>query len=149
MAIDRAFGELLFVMIGIGLTSWVEVAWISRGMALALRETEYGQTVRVLGTNNLRVMIKHRLPNLLGPCIVTVTYRISRFITTEAFLSFIGLGVDAPTPSREMMMSEGNKAMWLHTYLALFPGIALAIITLSFNFLGDGLRDALDPRFKQ
>ncbi len=149
VVVDQVFGGLFFIMIGIGLTSWVDMARISRGMALSLRETEYILAARALGASDLRVMLKHLLPNLMGPCIITVTLRIPRFIATEAFLSFIGLGVDPPTPSWGMMISEGYKAMRSYPHLALYPGIALALIMLSFNFLGDGLRDALDPRLKQ
>ncbi len=149
VVVDRAFGGLFFIMLGIGLTSWVGMARISRGMALSLRETEYIQAAKALGASDLRVMFRHLLPNLMGPCIVTVTLQIPRFIATEAFLSFIGLGVDPPTPSWGMMISEGYKAMRSYPHLALYPGIALALIMLSFNFLGDGLRDALDPRLKQ
>jgi oligopeptide transport system permease protein len=149
IAIDRYFGGLLFIMIGIGLTSWVDMARISRGMALSLRETEYIQAARALGAGNGRLMFRHLLPNLIGPCIVTVTLRIPRFIATEAFLSFIGLGVDPPTPSWGMMISEGTKVLRSYPHQAIFPGIALALTMLAFNFLGDGLRDALDPRLKQ
>ena len=149
IALDRYFGGLLFIMIGIGLTSWVDMARISRGMALSLRETEYIQAARALGANNPRLMFRHLLPNLIGPCIVTVTLRIPRFIATEAFLSFIGLGVDPPTPSWGMMISEGTKVLRSYPHQAIFPGLALAITMLAFNFLGDGLRDAVDPRLKQ
>ena len=149
VAADHAFGGMLFIMVGIGLTSWVDMARMSRGMALSLRETEYIQAARALGARDFRIMFKHLLPNLLGPCIVIVTLRIPRFIATEAFLSFIGLGVDPPTPSWGMMISEGYKTMRSFPHLALYPGLALALIMLSFNFLGDGLRDALDPRLKQ
>jgi ABC-type dipeptide/oligopeptide/nickel transport system permease subunit len=149
VAIDRAFGGLLFIMVGIGLTSWVDMARISRGMALSLRETEYVQAARALGASNARLIRKHLMPNLIGPCIVTVTLRIPGFIGTEAFLSFIGLGVDPPTPSWGMMISEGTRVMRSYPHQTIFPGLALALVMLAFNFLGDGLRDALDPRLKQ
>jgi oligopeptide transport system permease protein len=148
-ALDHAFGGLLFIMIGIGLTSWVDMARISRGMALSLRETEFVQAARALGATNTRLVLKHVMPNLLGPCIVTVTMRIPGFIGTEAFLSFIGLGVDPPTPSWGMMISEGTRVMRAYPHQAIYPGLALALVMLAFNFLGDGLRDAVDPRLKQ
>jgi ABC-type dipeptide/oligopeptide/nickel transport system permease subunit len=122
---------------------------IARGMALSLRETEFVQAARALGANNTRLVLKHLMPNLIGPCIVTVTLRIPGFIGTEAFLSFIGLGVDPPTPSWGMMISEGTRVMRAYPHQAIYPGIALALVMLAFNFLGDGLRDALDPRLKQ
>jgi len=148
-AIGEVSGGLFYIMIGISLTSWVGMARIARGMALSLKETEYIESARALGASNVRVMFKHLIPNLMGPCIVRVTLRIPEFIGTEAFLSFIGLGVDPPTPSWGMMIAEGYKAMRSYPHLALYPGIALAITMLSFNFLGDGLRDVLDPRMKQ
>jgi len=149
IAVDRSFGGLLFIMIGIGLTSWVDMARIARGMTLSLRETEFVQAARALGASNSRLVLKHLMPNLIGPCIVTVTMRIPGFIGTEAFLSFIGLGVDPPTPSWGMMISEGTRVMRAYPHQAIYPGIALALVMLAFNFLGDGLRDALDPRLKQ
>jgi len=147
-AIDKAFGGLFFIFIGIGVTSWIGMARIARGMALSLREKEFVEAARATGNSNFRIMIKHILPNLIGPCIVAVTLQIPRYITFEAFLSFIGLGVNPPTPSWGMMISEGYKAIRSYPHLALYPGIALAITMLAFNFLGDGLRDALDPRMK-
>lgn len=147
-AIDKAFGGLFFIFIGIGFTSWIGMARIARGMALSLREKEFVEAARATGNSNFRIMIKHMLPNLIGPCIVAVTLQIPRYITFEAFLSFIGLGVNPPTPSWGMMISEGYKAIRSYPHLALYPGIALAITMLAFNFLGDGLRDALDPRMK-
>ena len=148
-AIDKRLGGMLFIMIGISLTSWVGMARLSRGMALSLRETEFIQAAHALGAGNLRIVVKHLVPNLVGPMLVRVTLAIPGYIGTEAFLSFIGLGADPPTPSWGMMVQEGFKAMRSHPHLALFPGIALALVMLSFNFLGDGLRDALDPRMKQ
>ncbi len=147
-AIDRAFGGLFFIFIGIGITAWIGMARIARGMALSLREKEFVEAARATGNSNLKIMLKHMLPNLIGPCIVRVTLAIPRFITTEAFLSFIGLGVNPPTPSWGILISEGYKAMRSYPHLALYPGIALAIAMMAFNFLGDGLRDALDPRMK-
>lgn len=147
-AIDKAFGGLFFIFIGIGFTAWIGMARIARGMALSLREKEFVEAARATGNSNFRIMIKHMLPNLIGPCIVAITLQIPRYITFEAFLSFIGLGVNPPTPSWGMMISEGYKAIRSYPHLALYPGIALAITMLAFNFLGDGLRDALDPRMK-
>lgn len=146
--IDRAFGGLFFIFIGIGVTSWLGMARIARGMALSLREKEFVEAARATGNGNLQIMLKHVLPNLIGPCIVRVTLAIPTYITFEAFLSFIGLGVNPPTPSWGMMISEGYKALRSYPHLAIYPGLALAISMMAFNFLGDGLRDALDPRMK-
>lgn len=147
--LDSALGGLLFIMIGVSLNSWVGMARLVRGLTLSNRETEYIQAERAVGASNARIMFRHVLPNILGPCIVSVTLSIPGYISTEAFLSFIGLGVNPPTPSWGMMIAEGYAAMQSYPHLALFPGLALAITMLSFNFLGDGLRDALDPRMKQ
>ena len=146
--IDKAFGGLFFIFIGIGITAWIGMARIARGMALSLREKEFVEAARATGNSNFQIMIKHILPNLIGPCIVAVTLQIPGYITFEAFLSFIGLGVNPPTPSWGMMISEGYTAIRSNPHLALYPGIALAITMMAFNFLGDGLRDALDPRMK-
>ncbi len=147
-SIDKAFGGLFFIFIGIGVTAWLGMARIARGMALSLREKEFAEAARAEGATNLQIILRHIMPNLMGPCIVRVTLDIPRYITFEAFLSFIGLGVNPPTPSWGMMISEGYKAIRSYPHLALYPGIALAITMLAFNFLGDGLRDALDPRMK-
>ena len=146
--VDRAFGGLFFIFIGVGVTSWLGMARIARGMALSLREKEFVEAARATGNGNLQIIFKHVLPNLLGPCIVTVTLAIPGYITFEAFLSFIGLGVNPPTPSWGMLISEGYQAMRSYPHLAIYPGLALAITMMAFNFLGDGLRDALDPRMK-
>jgi oligopeptide transport system permease protein len=133
-AIDNAFGGLFFIFIGIGVTAWIGMARIARGMALSLREKEFVEAARATGNSNFQIMIKHILPNLIGPCIVAVTLQIPRYITFEAFLSFIGLGVNPPTPSWGMMISEGYKAIRSYPHLALYPGIALAITMMAFNF---------------
>jgi oligopeptide transport system permease protein len=146
--VDRAFGGLFFIFIGIGVTAWLGMARIARGMALSLREKEFVEAARATGNGNLQIILKHVLPNLIGPCIVTVTLAMPGYITFEAFLSFIGLGVNPPTPSWGMMISEGYKAIRSYPHLAIYPGLALAITMMAFNFLGDGLRDALDPRMK-
>ena len=149
VSLDRAMGGMLFILVGISLTSWVGLARLARGMALALRETEFVQAARALGARPGRVVVRHLLPNLIGPGVVQVTLMIPGLIATEAFLSFIGLGVDPPTPSWGAMIAEGITSMRSHPHLAIFPGLALALTMLCFNFLGDGLRDALDPRMKQ
>ncbi len=148
-SLDRFLGGMLFILIGISLTSWIGIARLSRGMALSLREMEFIQSAKALGAGHWRTIVRHMAPNLLGPIIVNVVLAVPSFIATEAFLSFIGLGVDPPTPSWGAMIQDGIRAMRSHPHLAIYPGIALAITMLSFAFLGDGLRDALDPRLKQ
>jgi ABC-type dipeptide/oligopeptide/nickel transport system permease subunit len=146
---DKALGGMLFIVIGISLTSWIGMARLSRGMALSLRETEFIQAARAQGAGDLRIIVRHLVPNLVGPLLVSITLAIPGFIGTEAFLSFIGLGIDPPVPSWGAMIAEGFPSMRSYPHLALYPGIALALLMLSFNFLGDGLRDALDPRMKK
>jgi oligopeptide transport system permease protein len=118
-------------------------------MALTLRETDFIHAAQSLGASDTRVIWRHVVPSLLGPLLVRVTLAIPQFIATEAFLSFIGLGANPPTPSWGIMIAEGFKAMRSHPHLAIYPGLALAITMFAFNFLGDGLRDAFDPKFKK
>jgi len=102
----------------------------------------------MIGASDLRIIIRHILPNIIGPIIVSVTLNIPGYILTEVFLSFIGLGVDPPTPSWGLMISEGSRAIRSYPNQVLFPALVLAITMFAFNFLGDGLRDALDPRMR-
>jgi oligopeptide transport system permease protein len=146
--LDAKFGGLLFIMIGIGLTGWETQARLTRGQVLSVREKEYIEAARSIGASNLRIMFRHILPNILGPLIVLETLSIPGYIYTEAFLSFIGLGVNPPTPSWGSMISEGSRALRSYPNQALFPALALAVTMFAFNFLGDGLRDALEPRLR-
>lgn len=145
---DRSMGGMLFIFIGIGLTSWVGLARLTRAEVLSAREREYVLAARSLGANRRTIMIRHLLPNILGPLIVAETLTIPVYIRYEAFLSFIGLGVNRPTPSWGSMIADGSKSIASYPYQALFPAIALFLIMFAFNFLGDGLRDALDPRMR-
>jgi oligopeptide transport system permease protein len=147
-ALDTKVGGLLFIFIGIGITSWMGMARLTRGQVLSLREKEFVEAARSIGSSNLRIMFRHILPNAIGPLIVSETLAIPGYISYEAFLSFIGLGVNPPTPSWGMMISDGARVIRTYPHLALIPGLALAITMFAFNFLGDGLRDALDPRMR-
>jgi oligopeptide transport system permease protein len=146
--LDSKFGGLLFIMIGIGLTGWETQARITRGQVLSVREKEYIEAARTIGATNGRIMFRHILPNILGPLVVLETLSIPGYIYTEAFLSFIGLGVNPPTPSWGSMISDGSRALRAYPNQALFPALALALTMFAFNFLGDGLRDALEPRLR-
>jgi oligopeptide transport system permease protein len=147
-AIDNAMGGMFFIFIGIGITSWMSMARLTRGQILSLREKEFIEAARSIGTFDLRIMTRHILPNVLGPIVVSQTLQIPQYIAIEAFLSFIGLGVLRPTPSWGAMIVDGAKAIRTYPHQAILPALALAIIMFAFNFLGDGLRDALDPRLK-
>lgn len=146
--LDTQVGGMLFIFVGIGITSWMGMARLTRGQVLSLREKEFVEAARSLGATNWRIMFRHILPNALGPLIVSETLAIPGYISYEAFLSFIGLGVNPPTPSWGIMISDGARVIRTYPHLALIPGLALAITMFAFNFLGDGLRDALDPRMK-
>jgi len=146
--LDRATGGVFFIFLGIGLTSWMRLARLTRGQVLSARETEYVVAARALGQSTPQIMIRHILPNVLGPIIISETLTIPTYIRFEAFLSFIGLGVNAPTPSWGGMISDGAAVLRNYPHEALFPALALFMIMFAFNFLGDGLRDALDPRLR-
>ncbi len=147
-SIDKRFGGMLFIFIGIGLTAWMGTARLARGQVLSLREQEFVLAARAVGSSNWRIIFRHVLPNILGPLVISVTLAIPGYISTEAFLSFIGLGVNAPTPSWGSMISDGAQAIRSYPHQAVLPALALSITMFAFNFLGDGLRDALDPRLR-
>lgn len=146
--LDAKMGGLLFIFVGIGLTAWETMARLTRGQVLGTRSKEYIEAARTIGARDSRIMSKHIFPNILGPLIVAETLAIPAYIATEAFLSFIGLGVNPPTPSWGIMISEGSQQLRTYPNQALFPALALAITMFAFNFLGDGIRDALDPRMR-
>jgi oligopeptide transport system permease protein len=155
-----AFPDLLFVIIitaalgasitniflAIGLVNWTDLARLVRGQLLTLRERDFVLAARSLGAPHGRIIAQHLLPNAAGPVIVRLTYGIPQAIFTEAVLSFIGLGVRPPQASWGTMIERGNQAIFSAPHLVLFPAIAIALTMLAFNFLGDGLRDALDPQ---
>jgi oligopeptide transport system permease protein len=144
--LNNDLGGMLFLFIAIGLINWIGMARIARGQVLSYKQMEFVEAARAIGANDTRIMVKHLLPNILGPLIVAETMAIPLYIFTEAFLSFIGLGVNAPTPSWGIMIAEGVQALRVYPNQVLIPAIALSLTTLAFNFLGDGLRDAFDPR---
>jgi oligopeptide transport system permease protein len=146
--LDARLGGMLFIFVGIGLTAWETMARLTRGQVLSVREKEFIEAARTIGASNLRIMFRHILPNIIGPLVVAETLAIPGYISTEAFLSFIGLGVNPPTPSWGSMISDGAQVIRTYPNQTVFPALALAITMFAFNFLGDGLRDALDPRLR-
>jgi oligopeptide transport system permease protein len=144
--LNNEMGGMLFLFIAIGLINWLGMARIARGQVLSYKQMEFVEAAHALGANDTRIMFKHLLPNILGPLIVAETMAIPGYIFTEAFLSYIGLGVNTPTPSWGLMIQEGVQALRSYPNQVLLPAIALSLTTLAFNFLGDGLRDAFDPR---
>ncbi len=141
-------GGMLFIFMGIGITAWMGIARLARGQILSLKEKEFVLASHMIGASDARIITRHILPNIIGPILVTVTLSIPGYITTEVFLSFIGLGVDPPTPSWGSMISEGARAIRSYPNQVLLPALLLAITMFAFNFMGDGLRDALDPRMR-
>ncbi|HEY7268298.1 MAG TPA: ABC transporter permease [Dehalococcoidia bacterium] len=139
-------GNIFTLFFIIGLVHWVDIARLVRGQILSLKEREFVEAAKALGATNTTIMWRHLFPNTLGPIIVVVTFGVPRAIFTEAALSFIGFGVDPRTPSWGSMIFEGYSGIFAFPNLVIFPAIAIALVMLSFTFLGDGLRDALDPR---
>jgi oligopeptide transport system permease protein len=144
----QAFDGLLIVFVAIGITSWVTVARLVRGQLLSLKETEFVEAARAIGVSDRKIVTKHLLPNGIGPIIVAVTLGIPGAILAEATLAYIGIGVQPPRASWGSLIAEGQKYIRSEEHLVLFPAIAIAIALVSFTFLGDGLRDALDPKLK-
>ncbi len=145
-----AFGSsLVNVYLAIGISSWPPMARLVRSQVLSLREKEFVEAARSIGVSPWRIMFVHILPNSLGPIIVAATFGIPFAILIEAFLSFIGIGVPIPLPSWGSMINDGRQQIRSEPYLVVFPSIALAITLFAFNFFGDGLRDALDPRSRK
>ena len=137
------------IIIALIAVQWAYYARTVRGSALVERSKDYIEAAHCLALTNRRIVFRHLLPNVLGPCIVQETLQIPNYILLEAFLSFIGLGVDAPTPSWGIMIQEGYQALRSSPHILFAPAAALTLTVLAFNFLGDGLRDALDPRLRE
>ncbi|WP_394580813.1 nickel transporter permease [Cytobacillus firmus] len=149
LAIVSALGpSLINVMIAVGVFSIPTFARIVRGSTLSVKKMEYIDAIRVLGASDLKIIFVHILPNILSPIIVQGTLRLATSILSVAGLSFLGMGAQPPTPEWGAMLSDGRDFLFTAPHIALFPGIAIALIVLGFNLFGDGLRDALDPRMK-
>jgi ABC-type dipeptide/oligopeptide/nickel transport system permease subunit len=138
--------QIFNVALVIAVTSWVPLCRLMRAQILTLREQEYVTAARAIGASELRVAITHLFPNAIPPMIIALTLAIPAAIFAEAGLSFIGVGVNEPVPSLGKMVSDSRQYIQLYWHLALFPSLAIALAVLGFAFLGDGLRDALDPR---
>jgi ABC-type dipeptide/oligopeptide/nickel transport system permease subunit len=137
------------IIIAIVATRWMDMTRLVRGQTLALREREFIEAARASGAKPLKILFGHILPNSLGPIIVQATFGVPAAILFEAFLSFLGIGVQPPTPSWGSMAADGLAAIRIAPHMVIFPSIALSLTLMAFNFLGDGLRDALDPRQKR
>ena len=138
--------SIIMLFVALGLVQWLTMARIVRGQVLSLKNTEFVQAARLAGTSNLGIVFRHLLPNMVGPIMVYATLTVPSVILQEAFLSFLGLGVQPPRSSWGTLISDGAGVMGLFPWLVAFPALILAAALFSLNFLGDGLRDALDPR---
>lgn len=137
------------IMIIIGLTGWMGVARLVRAEFLSLREREFVLAIRSLGASDSRIILRHILPNALSPVLVSAALGIAGAILTESALSFLGIGVQPPTPSWGNMLIAGKQTLGTAWWLSVFPGLAILLTVLGYNLLGEGLRDALDPRLKK
>ena len=141
------FGRNIYVMfIALGAIQWLSMARIVRGQVISLKSMEYVDAARAIGVGNLKIIFRHMVPNVLGPVIVYTTLTIPAVILEEAFLSFLGLGVQEPMASWGTLISDGVAAMEVYPWMLIFPCATLVMTLLAMNFIGDGLRDALDPK---
>jgi peptide/nickel transport system permease protein len=150
IAIAASLGPGLFnLMVAVGISSIPRYARILRGSALSIRNQEYIEAARAVGSSDLRVILRHVIPNSMAPVIVQATLGVASAILNTAGLSFIGLGIQPPTPEWGAMLSSGRTYIRDFPHLTIFPGLAIMTTILALNFLGDGLRDALDPKLKR
>jgi peptide/nickel transport system permease protein len=137
------------VVIALAIIGWVSYARLVRGQVLKVREMEFVTAAKALGARSPRVILRHVLPNVINPVIVMATLGLAGAILAEASLSFLGLGVQPPTPSWGAMLTAGRRYLGLANHLAIFPGAAIMLAVMGLNFLGDGLIDALDPKYRK
>lgn len=145
---NQAMGGLLFLFLAIGILNWIGMARLARGQVLAYKHKEFVEAAESVGASQTRIIFKHLMPNIFGPLLIAETLAIPGYIFLEAILSFIGLGVNPPIPSWGSMINDGYAGLRSNPHLVLVPGMALTLLTLAFNFMGDGLRDAFDPKMR-
>ncbi|RIX50998.1 ABC transporter permease [Paenibacillus nanensis] len=142
--------SLTTIIVAMSITGWINMAWIVRGQVMQLKNQEYALASKSLGASAFRIIFRHLIPNAMGPILVTLTLTVPNAIFTEAFLSFLGLGVQSPTASWGTMIDDGVGAIFSgHTWRLLFPALFLSLTIFAFNVFGDGLRDAFDPKLKK
>ncbi|NUO48117.1 MAG: ABC transporter permease [Polyangiaceae bacterium] len=141
--------KITFVFVVLGSVSWLTMARIVRGQVISLRSQPFVEAARSIGVRDLDIVFRHLLPNALGPIIVYTTLTIPEVMMVEAFLSFLGLGTEEPLSSWGQLVASGAESLDLYPWLIFFPGFMLALTLFCFNFLGDGLRDALDPKVRK
>ena len=147
--VSTATGGMLGVFLALGLVFWLTVARLVRGEVLSIKQKQFCESARCIGASDRRIITRHILPNVVAPIVIATTFGIPAAIMMEAGLSFLGLGVEPPMPSWGMMISEGVRNIRSYPYMLISPGVLLSLTLLAFNFLGDGLRDALDPWMKR
>lgn len=145
---QTARGQLILLFIALGSVSWLTMARIVRGQVLSLKNQEFVMAAKATGVSTPRIIFRHLVPNTLGPVIVYATLTIPQIMLTEAFLSFLGFGVQAPLASWGSLASDGIQNIAIFPWQLIFPGVTMALTLFSLNFLGDGLRDALDPQMR-
>jgi oligopeptide transport system permease protein len=143
------FGQLILLFIALGSVSWLTMARIVRGQVMSLKSRDFVQAARATGVRPVRIVLRHLVPNALGPVIVYATLTVPSVMLLEAFLSFLGLGVQAPLASWGSLASDGIQNIAIFPWQLLCPGLTMAVTLFSLNFIGDGLRDALDPQARK
>ena len=137
------------IFIALGVVGWTNYARLVRGQVMSVKESDYVEAAHAVGAKNARIIWKHIMPNTLAPIIVYTTMNVGGVILAEAGLSFLGIGVQPPSPSWGLMLSEASNFIFNAPWMVIWPGVAIFLTVLGYNLLGDGLRDALDPRMKQ
>jgi len=137
------------IMAVIGFTSWMGITRLVRAEFLSLKERDFVLAVKAMGASNARIIFSHILPNAMAPVLVSATLGIAAAVLTESALSFLGIGVQPPTPSWGNMLTQGQNVLGIAWWLSFFPGMAILITVLGYNLLGEGIRDAIDPRLRQ
>ena len=137
------------IIMTLAITSWPRFARLTRGQVLSVKNMEYVESAKVAGFKNVRILFRHVLPNCIGPLIIQGTLAVGSAILSAASLNYLGLGADAAAPDWGMMLSQGKNYLQLASYLTTIPGIAISITVLSMNWIGDGLRDAFDPKMRK
>lgn len=140
---------LTTIIVALSISGWGGMARLVRGQVLQLKQTEYVLAAQTLGASSWRIILKHLIPNAMGPIIINLTFQVPDAIFTEAFLSYIGLGVPAPLASWGTLANEGTKVLTIYPYQIVFPAILISVTMLAFNILGDGIRDSLDPKLRK
>ncbi len=144
----KSIQQVLYIILILALLGWTSEARLIRGVILSLREQTFTEASRALGVSHTRIITRHMIPNALAPLIVASTLSVGGVIVSEAALSFLGFGIQPPIPTWGNLLQNAQNDLWLYPWKALYPGLFIFLTSLSFNFLGDGLRDALDPRLK-